>query len=100
MSDSFLVAIKVLSVAFLALLVIPLFIPAGRRERGYIYAAELALVLFGWYRIRNADAVLLGRILWQPKEVDYLRAFLLGMAAATTLVLLYQFIPRKNSEKT
>lgn len=97
MFDAIPYAEKVLTIFFAALLIIPLFIPAGRRERGFIYGVELALIFFAWYKIRNADALLVGRVLWQPKEVAQLRTFLFGVTVVTALFLLYQFIPIKSS---
>ncbi|HEY6347917.1 MAG TPA: hypothetical protein VI636_00770 [Candidatus Angelobacter sp.] len=88
-----------IAVIFGALLVIPLFIPSGRRERGFIYGAELALVLFAWFKIKDANVLMIGQILWLPKEVDYFRNFLLIVAAVTALFLLYQFIPGKSSSE-
>ena len=99
MSDSFLHVLIVIAVIFGALLVIPLFIPAGRRERGFIYGAELAPVLFAWFKIKDANVLLIGQVLWLPREVDYFRNFLLIVAAVTSLFLLYQFIPGKSSSE-
>jgi len=100
MSGSFLQVFIVLSVIFGGLLIIPLFTPAGRRERGFIYGAELALVLFAWFKMRNAQAILLGDIIWAPREVDSLRILLLIVAGLTALFLLWQFIPAKSSAGT
>ena len=79
---------------------IPLFLPTGRRERGFIYAAELVVFLLGWLKIRNATLLLLGQTLWGPGQVGYLRDFLLIGAGVTALFLLCQFIPYKDSSDT
>ena len=97
MSDSFLQVRIVLAIIFGALLIIPVFLPTGRRERGFIYGAELALVFLAWFKIRNADVLLLGSVLWSPNEVHHFRTFLIILAAITTLFLLYQFIPTNRS---
>lgn len=100
MSDSFLLALMVLTAVSIGLIVIPLFLPTGRRERGIIYAAELVVFLLGWLKIRNANLLLLGRTFWGPGQVSYLRGFLLIGAGATALLLLCQFIPYKESSDT
>lgn len=100
MLDSIPFSLKVLTGLFAGLLIIPLFIPAGRRERGFIYGIELALVFFAWFKIRSATVLLLGQVIWQPKEVDQLRTFLLGVVIVTALFLLYQFIPIRSSAET
>jgi len=100
MLDSIPFSLKALTVIFGGLLIIPLFMPVGRRERGIIYGVELALVFFTWFKVRNATVLLLGRVIWQPKEVDQLRTFLLGVVIITALFLLYQFIPIKSADES
>ena len=90
----------VLSAFSIGLIVIPLFLPTGRRERGFIYAAELIVFLLGWLKIRNATLLLLGQTLWGPRQVATLRGFLLLGAGVTAVFLLSQFIPYKDSSDT
>ena len=94
MSLSFLAVLIVLTLFFAALLIIPLFLAPGRRERGFIYAAELALVFLAWLKIRKA--FLIQNIWLWPRQVDDLRAFLMLVLTVTALFFLYQFVPRKE----
>ncbi|HEY6252182.1 MAG TPA: hypothetical protein VI685_19680 [Candidatus Angelobacter sp.] len=92
MSDSFEIALIVLSGFFVAILVVPMFVAPGRRERGIIYGLVLAVVFLGWLKIRHA--FLLGQIPWTPVDIAYLRIFLLAVMAANAAFFLYQFMPK------
>lgn len=87
----------ILTAVSIGLIVIPLFLPTGRRERGIIYAVELVIFVLGWLKIRDANLLLLGQVFWGPREVTYLRYFLLSGAGVTALFVLGQFIPYKDS---